>query len=151
MNAPEPPGNGLLDSAALRIRAPALIAPLFREMRARECLLFDAGDHVELVSSGAGEALLLAWADLQLNRPVRPQRADRDDILAVLSRFEDSLRALDQLELGDAASADGSGEALVLRALDDADSPVVRLVNSTLHDACRTVPATSTWRATPAA
>ncbi|NDF71220.1 MAG: type II/IV secretion system protein, partial [Betaproteobacteria bacterium] len=104
-------------------------------MRARECLLFDAGDYVELVSSGAGEALLLAWADLQLNRPVRPQRADRDDILAVLSRFEDSLRALDQLELGDAASADGSGEALVLRALDDADSPVVRLVNSTLHDA----------------
>ena len=135
MNAPEPPGNGLLDSAALRIRAPALIAPLFREMRARDCLLFDAGDHVELVSSGAGEALLLAWADLQLNRPVRPQRADRDDILAVLSRFEDSLRALDQLELGDAASADGSGEALVLRALDDANSPVVRLVNSTLHDA----------------
>jgi hypothetical protein len=98
LNAPEPPGNGLLDSAALRIRAPALIAPLFREMRARECLLFDAGDHVELVSSGAGEALLLAWADLQLNRPVRPQRADRDDILAVLSRFEDSLRALDQLQ-----------------------------------------------------
>jgi len=129
------PLRGPLDSAALRARMPQLLDRQFREMRVRECLLFDAGDHVELVSTGAEEAVLLAWADLLLDRPVRPQRADRDDILALLSRHEETLRALDQLELGDDADRAGHGEALVLRALDDADSPVVRLVNSTLHDA----------------
>ncbi len=126
---------GLLDSAALRSRMPHLLDGQFREMRARECLLFDLGDHVELVSSGVGEPLLLAWADLLLDRPVRPQRADRDDIVALLSRHEDTLRALDQLDFGADPGASGAEQALVLRALDDADSPVVRLVNSTLHDA----------------
>jgi len=129
------PLRGPLDSAALRARMPQLLDRQFREMRVRECLLFDAGDHVELVSTGAEEAVLLAWADLLLDRPVRPQRADRDDIVALLSRHEETLRALDQLDLGDETGSLGDGEALVLRALDDADSPVVRLVNSTLHDA----------------
>jgi general secretion pathway protein E len=129
------PLHVLLDSAALRGRMPGLLDQHFREMRARECLLFDAGQYVELVSSGASEGVLLTWADLLLDRPVRAQRADRDDILALLSRHEETLRALDQLDLGVAAPTGDTDQALVLRALDDADSPVVRLVNSTLHDA----------------
>jgi len=127
--------QGPLDSATLRSRMPYLLDAHFREMRSRECLLFDAGDHVELVSSGNSEGVLLVWADLLLDRPVRTQRADRDDILALLSRHEETLRALDQLDLGADAEVSGGEQSLVLRALDDADSPVVRLVNSTLHDA----------------
>jgi general secretion pathway protein E len=129
------PSIGTLDSAALRAAMPRLINGHFREMRARECLLLDAGRHVELVSDGSQEARLLTWADLLLDRPVRPQRAAREDILAVLVRHEESLRALDQLEPDAGEDAVDANEVLVLRALDDADSAVVRLVNSTLHDA----------------
>ena len=132
MNAAASP---LLDSAALRAAMSRLISHHFREMRARDCLLFDAGGYVELVSDGGRESLLLAWADLLLDRPVQAQRATREDIVAALARHEESFRALDQLELDAGDGTPDVGDVLVLRALDEAESTVVRLVNSTLHDA----------------
>lgn len=124
-----------LDVAALRSRMPQLISTHFREMRTRSCLIFDAGEEVELVSDGTAEATLLAWADFVLDRPVRARRAEHTDILALLGRHEESLRALEHLDLSTDATAAGASDSLVLRAIDEADSPVVRLVNSTLHDA----------------
>ena len=124
-----------LDIHALHRRMPMLLTAYFRDMRARDCLLFDADDAIDLVSPGEDDVLLLAWAERNLDRPVRLLHAGRDDILALLARCESGLSALQQIDLQAAAATSDAGSVLILRALDDDDSPVVRLVNSTLHDA----------------
>jgi len=81
---------------------------------------------------------LVAWADQRIELPFEWRLVHREDLALFLRRHEDSLRAFDGLEHdGAAAGADESGDDLSLVRISEDDSPVVRIVDSTLYDALK--------------
>jgi general secretion pathway protein E len=81
---------------------------------------------------------LLDWIEASVREPFAYRVAHRLDIGAWLAQQEAGLRALD----GIAAGAGGEGARddaaeLTIEAISDTDSPVVKLVDSTLYDALR--------------
>ncbi len=85
----------------------------------------------------------VAWlaARLRARRLVatRPAIALREDLQALLALLERRTRALDTMRVETAAAGATAGRdvSLSLAGIDAASSPVVRLVDSTLHDALR--------------
>ncbi|MBI4998699.1 MAG: Flp pilus assembly complex ATPase component TadA, partial [Rhodocyclales bacterium] len=70
--------------------------------------------------------------------PVRLAIAHRADILACLHRYEEGSRAFDSMAGATTGAArDANVEELSLKSISDDTSTVVRLVNSTLHDALK--------------
>jgi general secretion pathway protein E len=96
-----------------------------------------------------GEPLLLVVADpfdgalrdrvgARMLEPLRVAIAHRTDILACLHRYEEGSRALDSIASVAASSERDEGvEEISLKNISGDISPVVRLVNSTLHDALK--------------
>jgi len=135
-----------LETSELKRRQPAFDRlPLARAQQRRAVLLHalapDDGDaaYVAVLPDPFDRDLqrqLEAWADA----PVRLALATPDDIHAYLNQHEAGARAIDEglgeLPLADPA-AEPAQEVLSLAALDEARSPAVRLLNSTLYDALR--------------
>jgi general secretion pathway protein E len=112
----------------------------FGEAMRRECVLLDLPESgATLVLADPYDAALRDWAELRLGGAFRYAVAHRLDVVAYLARQEESLRASDaaaQPQAEAAGRAEGA-EELSLVSISDEDSPVVRLVNSTLYDALR--------------
>jgi len=80
----------------------------------------------------------VAWADQRIELPFEWRLVHCEDLALFLRRHEDNLRAFDGLEHdGAAAGADESGDDLSLVRISEDDSPVVRIVDSTLYDALK--------------
>jgi general secretion pathway protein E len=113
----------------------------YNDALAHECVLFDddAGG-LTLAFSDPFDHGLRPWADEHLAAAARFALAHRADIAAYLAKHEDGLRAMDSVLAGPgagAASAPGV-EDLSLKAISQDQSPVVKLVRSTLYDALKT-------------
>lgn len=83
---------------------------------------------------------LNAWAEDLMPGPFVWHLAHSADVVAFLARFEESMRAMENvltLEKGDETSALHLAD-LSLKSISEDTSPVVRLVNSTLYDALKT-------------
>lgn len=79
-----------------------------------------------------------AWAAERLGNGFQACLAHRDDIAAYLARQEDKLRAMDALvEDAGAYAAQGDVEDISLVRISEDQSPVVKLVNSTIYDALK--------------
>jgi general secretion pathway protein E len=65
--------------------------------------------------------------------------ARRSDVLAYLGKHEESIRAMDHAMAGvaDTKARDGQADELSLQAISENESPVVKLVSSTLYDALK--------------
>jgi general secretion pathway protein E len=112
----------------------------FGEAMRRECVLLDLPEWGStLVLADPYDAALRDWAELKLAGAFRYAVAHRLDVVAYLAQQEESLRASDAAAQpqAEAAGRTEGAEELSLVSISDEDSPVVRLVNSTLYDALR--------------
>jgi general secretion pathway protein E len=132
---------GAFTMADLHALEPAFDLLSFAEALQRDCVALRDGRGLVYVAIGDPfDAALRAWAEQRIERQFEFRVAHSADIRALLSRQEESLRALDSV-LGDARAAapvrDESTTALSLAGISEDDSPVVKLVNSTIYDALK--------------
>ena len=133
-----------LDMAALRRCVADFEVISFVEASQRQCVMVTAPDQRRLVVlTDPLDARTRAWAEHKLRR--RRQQsfdwvlADAEDLRAFLTVAEKSLRAMDAVGLTPQAAAVGSSLALSVSIADISatESPIVRLVDSTIHDALK--------------
>jgi general secretion pathway protein E len=112
----------------------------FVEAQRRNCLaLRDTQGSLQLVLGDPFDAATQDWLDESIREPFSYRIAFRQDLLAYLAQQEAGLRAMDGAvaAFGTGARRDDGAEDLSIEAIADSDSPVVRLVNSTLYDALK--------------
>ena len=126
---------------ALHALTPAFEAVTYNLAVQHECLpLRNGASKLLLVVADPFRSELFDWAMERLPEPFDLCLAHRADILAYLSRHEDTLRAMDGAMLSPAemsGSLAGDAEHLSLQSITNDASPVIRLVNSTLYDAIK--------------
>ena len=111
----------------------------YTEALAHACILFRAGEVLVLAFGDPFNPSLRPWAEERVPRPMDWRLAHPADVTAYLTRHGETLRAMDSV-LSEAAreeSADGRIEELSLKTISEHDSPVVKLVHSTLYDALK--------------
>lgn len=115
------------------IRLPEL--PLAALLRWQMLALRLADGRLRIARIEAPDAELLAWLDGHLSEPFQWLPVAADWIETTLAAEVEGYRALDEIVADGAepASADGTGISAATLAAEE--NPVVRLVNSTLHDA----------------
>ncbi len=122
-----------------RLELASDILPYAESVR-RECVAFE-GEHGEIIAVAADpfDSGLRAWLEEHFHCPIKWHLAQRADIVAYLTRFEETMRAMDGMfaVAEDGAAKNGQVEELSLRAISEDSSPVVKLVNSTLYDALK--------------
>ena len=106
----------------------------------RECIAVRGGDQaLRVVLGNPYDPELLDWIEAHVRQSFSYCVAHRLEILAYLSKQEESMRALDQaaIESGAAPAASSDAEELSLQTIAESESPVVKLVISTLYDALK--------------
>jgi len=106
----------------------------------RGCAILAApSGSIQAVLTDARDGAAQDWIEELLRIPFDYRLASRGDFDALLASHESELRAMATLADGDGEAA-GSRESIQdisFEAIGEADSPVVKLVNSTLHDALK--------------
>jgi general secretion pathway protein E len=119
---------------------PAFDLMPYTEALAHACVLFRGEENeLLLVFGNPFDPALRPWAEERVPRPMHWCLAHPSDVTAYLTRHGETLRAMDSV-LSEAAreeSADGRIEELSLKSISEHDSPVVKLVHSTLYDALK--------------
>ncbi|KFX81285.1 general secretion pathway protein GspE, partial [Ralstonia solanacearum] len=115
----------------------------FVEAAARLCLCFSDGPGLLFVIADPLDARTRGCVDQRMRaRPTVPYRwalATVGDLSAYLAAREKDVRAMDTLALDDAVrgASDTAALALTLQGISHDDSPIVRLLNSTIYDALK--------------
>lgn len=133
-------GHQVLDMDAIYRLAPAFDALPFAVALKRECLpLRDEQGILHLVTGDPFDTHLNAWAEQRIADDFHWCVAHRDDVVAYLARYEETLRAMDSVpELADQDHISAEGvEQLSFQRISEDTSPVVKLVHSTIYDALR--------------
>lgn len=113
------------------------------EAMARQCVLFResaAAHHYIGVISDPMDSKLQRWAEARADGPVVWHLAEADELLGWLNKQAASMRLLalpEHAEQGQSDTAEILEKALSVAPDSQQTSPVVRLVNATLHDALR--------------
>jgi len=120
--------------------APAFDLVPYAEAARRSCLALRDPDGALLVALGDPfDAATQDWVGERIREPFAYRLSHRPDIVALLSREETRLRAMDGV-VGDVGNTDTEGdrtEELSIETISATESTVVKLVNSTLFDALR--------------
>ncbi len=129
-----------IDMPRMNELAPAFDLLPYTEALSRGCVLFRApGQALLLVFADPFNGSLRPWAEERVPHALRWALAHASEISAYLARHGETMRAMDTVL--DEAVRDDAGrgrlEELSLRSIGEHDSPVVRLVHSTLYDALR--------------
>jgi general secretion pathway protein E len=110
----------------------------FAEAAERGCVpLREPGGALLVAIGDPFDRDLQAWAEGTFSEPFATCLVHRSDLAAYLSRYEETLRAMDSV-LRDAAQSDETGqplEDLSFKTIHEDTSPVVKLVHSILYDA----------------
>jgi general secretion pathway protein E len=129
-----------LDWSELSGAAPAFELLPYADAVRHECVAVRLPDgRLSVALSNPYDADLLAWTEARVGTDFEFCIAHRLDILAFLAKQEETLRAMDQalVETAPEASGKDAVEDLSLQTITESESPVVKLVNSTLHDALK--------------
>ena len=129
-----------LDWSELSGAAPAFELLPYADAVRHECVALRLPEGRLLVAlSNPYDADLFAWTEARVGTDFEYCIAHRLDILAFLAKQEETLRAMDQaaVETAPEAPAKDAIEDLSLQTITESESPVVKLVNSTLHDALK--------------
>ena len=133
-------GYKTVGMSALESFEPAFDLLPYTESLGHGCVLFRTqGDGLALVFGDPFNAALRPWAEERIAQPFRWLLAHPSEVSAYLSRHGETMRAMDAVLQG-AVSEEGSRgrfEELSLKSISEHDSPVVRLVHSTLYDALK--------------
>jgi len=132
-------GLAVCDMTALAALTPAFDRLTYTESAQRGCLAVHTGSGWAVVIADPFDDVLHDWLQARLGLVTEWRLASAADIAAVLSRHEESMRAIDSaLPAGQAARDDDSDlEDLSMRSIGEGTSVVVRLVQSTLYDALK--------------
>jgi general secretion pathway protein E len=121
--------------------SPAFDLLPFSQAVQKTCIAFrDDTDNLLVVTGDPFVHGLVAWAEDRMPGPFVWCLAHHADVGAFLARFEESMRAMENvltLDKGDESAAQQLAD-LSLKSISEDTSPVVRLVNSTLYDALKT-------------
>jgi general secretion pathway protein E len=112
----------------------------FAEASRRGCVaLRDAAGVVSLVLGDPFDMDTQDWLEERLAVPFRYRLAHGDDVAAYLARQEAGMKALSGAtsDMVPATAGNDSAEDLSFETISETDSPVVRLVASTLYDAIK--------------
>ena len=124
----------------LRAGTPDFDLVPFVEAQRRSCVaLRHQSDGLHVVLGDPYEAATQDWLEHSVREPFAYRLAFRQDVLAYLAQQEAGMRAMDGViaDFGtDAGRRDGP-EELSIESIAGSDSPVVKLVNSTLYDALK--------------
>jgi general secretion pathway protein E len=129
-----------LDMNALHAMSPRFDLLPYAEAQARECALVQTeGGDLVMVLADPFDVSLRAWAEHRVRQPYRRALAHGADLAAYLARQEDGMRAMDSIAMTGSSTArrSESVEDLSLKSISEDQSPVVKLVNSTLYDALK--------------
>ena len=133
-------GYDAIGMAEMDVLLPAFDLLPYTEALAHGCILFrDAGGALVLVFGDPFNAALRPWVEERIALPVHWRLAHGSEVSAYLARHGETMRAMDSLLEGavrDEATR-GRLEELSLKTISEHDSPVVRLVHSTLYDALK--------------
>lgn len=135
-------GASAFDMAALRQIRPAFGLVSFAECQRHTCVVGHVGNESELVVVLADpmDARLRQWLETRLRQHATCYAvATSADLQALLVTAEKSVRAMDgvKLQQGRSNATDEASPAISISGIDATESPVVRLVDSTLYDALR--------------
>jgi general secretion pathway protein E len=138
--------NGL--AAAFRLRpirleemracAPAFDVIAYADAVRRGCVaLRDADLGLLAVLSDPRDRGVQDWLEEHLREDFAWRLADPQELAAWLAQQEEGLRALDAVAVEQSAATADDLQELSIESISDSDSPVVRLVSSTLYDALK--------------
>ena len=105
----------------------------------RGCAALEApGAGLLVVLADPYDAVAQDWVEERLRRPFDYRVAHPEELAAYLGQQESQLRAMDgvHLQAGESTQQESLPD-LSIETISDAGSPVVKLVNSTLHDALK--------------
>ena len=125
----------------LHRQEPAFDVLPFAEAVARGCMVLrDEQGALALVMGDPFDNAIHAWAEQRISADFSWGVAHRGDVAAYLSRYEETLHAMDSvLRLGDKETSGAEMvEDLSLKTISEDTSPVVKLVHSTVYDALKT-------------
>jgi general secretion pathway protein E len=112
----------------------------YTEALARGCVLMRTADGELMMAFGDPfDPALRPWAEERVPSAIHWCLAHSADVAAYLARYGETMRAMDAV-MTESAHEEGSRnrlEELSLKAIGEATSPVVKLVQSTLYDALR--------------
>jgi general secretion pathway protein E len=120
---------------------PAFDVVSYADAARRECAAIkDKQGRLYIVLSNPYDADLQNWIENKAASQFSYRVSHRLDVLAYLAKQEESLRAVDAALLGTSSggASEDKTEDLSLQAIGEYDSPIVKLVNSTLYDALKT-------------
>jgi general secretion pathway protein E len=105
----------------------------------RHCVAVETDCGLQSVLSDPFDDDLQVWLRARVPAGMPLAMAGRSDLAAYISKQQESVRAVDELEDFAAAAADEdrATEVLSFSSLNEAASPAVKLVSSTLYDALR--------------
>ena len=130
----------VLSMEQLHPLTPAFDLLPFPQAVQKNCVAFRDGAGCLLVVAGDPFVHgLSAWTEARMPGPFAWYLAHHADVAAFLSRFEESMRAMENvltLEKDDGLAGQQMAD-LSLRSISEDTSPVVRLVHSTLYDALK--------------
>jgi general secretion pathway protein E len=133
-------GYPVVTMAELNDLRPAFDVLPYTDVLARNCALSrTAEERFVMVFADPFDATLRPWAEERINGPVEWRLTHSSDLAAYLARYGDTMRAMDAL-LSETVKEEGSLsrlEELSLKTISEAESPVVKLVHSTLYDALK--------------
>ncbi len=124
----------------LRSETPAFEAIPYGEAVRRNCVaLRDGSGRLSVVLGDPYDLDAQEWIEARIPAPFRYRVAHRLDVQAYLAEQESSFRALDGVsrDLLSGEKAHEQAEEISFESAAEADSPVVRLVTSTLYDALK--------------
>ncbi|WP_088279573.1 GspE/PulE family protein [Ideonella sp. A 288] len=133
---------------------PAFDVLPFADAAQHECVaLRDPDGRLVVVFGDPFDARLRAWAEERVSGAFAFRLALSADLRAYLTRHEESMRAMDSVLGTSLASDDNDAEAvqsLSITSISEDDSPVVKLVSSTLYDALKSLASDIHVETTPA-
>src|SRR5688572_29992164 len=112
----------------------------YSEAARRACIaLRDAEGAVSVVLGDPFDLDTQDWIEERLAAPFRYRLGSREDVAAYLAQQETGLRAMDGVARNASENTyTGGAQEISFEAAAEADSPVVKLVSSTLYDALKT-------------
>lgn len=116
----------------------------YSECAKRECVAIRTESRdIEVIIANPYDSDTLSWLEANIKVEFELQIAHRHELTAYLEKYEDHVRATDDVndniaEISTDAGTPSDFEDLSLRAITANDNPIVKLVNSTLYDALKT-------------
>ncbi len=124
----------------MRACAPAFDLVPYSEALRHKCVVLRAsGDALLALIGDPYDSAAQDWLEERIRSPFTYRLAHHKELAAYLAQQEEGLRAMDSVGVSadNGAAARDEVQDITIEAISESDSPVVKLVNSTLYDALK--------------